>query len=183
MNYKLRKLAIALKDLGHEEEAEETEELFKTLNDKAEIEDAFLKLIDRPSESNQIKMIGIEWGFVFLAAKALALWFGKELMDTFIDYIKKRGINYAMKWLASNIFMKYVEDPDKELWGENIRLLEKMQNLKPNKDNLNKLSDEQRKAYISEVIKIIESDSTKPFDVNANDIMETMFSEIFAKEE
>jgi len=54
MNYKLRKLAIALKDLGHEEEAEEAEELFKTLNDKADYLDDIIKF----AEEESFKTIG-----------------------------------------------------------------------------------------------------------------------------
>ena len=146
-------------------------------------EEAMFTLVDSTTEpeGSVTKFgVGIEWAVIAPALKLIAVWLGVQFSDMFVDYIKERGMDYALRKLAIRIFTKYMEDPDRRLWGENTKLLRRLQGLRPKRDMLERLDEQQKDSFITEVTRLIELDTTEPFDIDTNKILEEMFPEIFA---
>ena len=151
-------IANELDDRGLVREADKIDEY---LGQEADPDQALLNLIERYESEETAEGDGPESKFfldpIVLPVIAsmggpIVAWLGKEIWDSFTGFLKDKAIDKAMRYLAGRIFERYVQDPDSRVWGEDSRIFKTIKNLRPNKDMLNKLNEEQKMAFVENVL-------------------------------
>jgi hypothetical protein len=191
MSKEIKELVCIANELDDRGLMSEADKLDEYLAQSIDSDQALLNLIEKyesgevasDDEGPEAKFLDpVIWAVIASWAGPLVAWLGTEIWDSFVGFLKDRAIDKAMRYLAARIFERYVEDPDSRVWGEDSKLFKAVKSLRPNKEMLSKLNEEQKIAFVENVLEKIQSDYAKPFSINVDDIMIEMFPELFSED-
>jgi len=191
MSKEIKELVCIANELDDRGLMSEADKLDEYLTQSIDSDQALLNLIEKyesgevasDDEGPEAKFLDpVIWAVIVSLGGQIAAWLGKEIWKVFVGYLRSRSIDYAMRYLATKIFERYVEDPDSRVWGEGLKIFGTVKNLRPNKEMLSKLNEEQKMAFVENVLEKIQSDYAKPFSINVDDIMIEMFPELFSED-